>query len=169
MFYLWIAYEIREWLRSMFYQVELCALGEKFGVGASTVDSILEVHLVPEKQHRTVRIRPSVRVRAHFCSCIQIFTHWTMRGLVSKVKGRSSRAEMAWCLALDFSTRPLSPGSFVSFISSTSHLPERTHTHTHVFLFSRSYRFCLPVSANSTKLLLRKMNQKHGFTITLLK
>lgn len=41
--------------------------------------------------------------------------------------------------------------------------------HRHVFLFSRSYRFCLPVSANSTKLLLRKMNQKHGFTITLLK
>lgn len=48
----------------MFYQVELCALGEKFGVGASTVDSILEVHLVPEKQHRTVRIRPSARTGA---------------------------------------------------------------------------------------------------------
>lgn len=50
-------------------------------------------------------------------------SYWTMSGLVSKMKGRSSWVEMAWCLARDFRTRPLSPGSLLSFISSTSHLP----------------------------------------------
>ena len=46
-----------------------------------------------------------------------------MRGLVSKMKGRRSWAEMAWCLARDLRTRPLSPGSLLSFMSSTDHLP----------------------------------------------
>ena len=58
------------------------------------------------------------------------FTYWTMRGLVSNWKGLFSLAEMAWCLARDISTSPLSPGSFVSFISSTSHFPTR-HTKAH--------------------------------------
>lgn len=55
--------------------------------------------------------------------CERRTSYWTMSGLVSKVKGRSSWAEMAWCLARDFRTRPLSPGSLLSFISSTAHLP----------------------------------------------
>lgn len=32
----------------MYYQVEVCALGEQFDVGAAAVDSILEVHLISE-------------------------------------------------------------------------------------------------------------------------
>lgn len=34
-----------------FYQVKVFILGEQFDVGTSTVDSILEVHLVPVQHH----------------------------------------------------------------------------------------------------------------------
>lgn len=51
------------------------------------------------------------------------FTYCIIRGLVSNTNGLWSLDEIAWCLARVTITSPLSPGSFVSFISWTSHLP----------------------------------------------
>lgn len=96
------------------YQVEFWALGEQFDISPTTVDSILEIHLVPENQHRTVQdtlldqftlkiSNGSCKQRAGYkytgqtnlskCAFVHVYkmyTHWTMRLLVSKVKGRSS-------------------------------------------------------------------------------
>lgn len=51
------------------------------------------------------------------------FTYCIIRGLVSNTKGFESLDEIAWCLARVTNTSPLSPGSLVSFMSWTSHLP----------------------------------------------
>lgn len=58
----------------------------------------------------------------------KVWTHWMTRGSSLNTKGLSSIAEMAWCLARDFSTRPWSPGTLFSFSCSTAHFPAATDT-----------------------------------------
>lgn len=114
-------------------------------------------------------LTPSGQSKVKLIRRADMNTHWTMSGLVSKVKGRSRRPEMAWCLALDFNTRPLSPGSLVFCISSTSHLPTHkkhatSSASSHVQLLHRpkttlqqmswSFEFSYRVSEKCLKLFL---------------
>lgn len=62
------------------------------------------------------------------------FTYCIIRGLVSNTNGLESLEEIAWCLARVTITSPLSPGSFVSFMSWTSHLPGEEIDHTLIYL-----------------------------------
>lgn len=113
---------------SMFsHQVEAAAVGKQFDVGAATVDTVLEIHLISAtgSQKRAII---SLLLNSKGDVLLQRAekgdrTHCTTRGSSLKTKGLASIAAMAWCLARDLRTRPWSPGTLFSFSCSTAHFP----------------------------------------------
>lgn len=71
-------------------QVQFRGVRQQLDVGATTVDARLEVHLIPEHtrdDEEATQLAENLDKEAR--------SYCTIRGLVSKVKGRSSLAEMA--------------------------------------------------------------------------
>lgn len=75
-------------------QVEIDGLTQQLDVGAAAVDTRLEVHLVPEGEEER-EVKGQLCLQGNKRERLVRNSYWTTRGLVSKVKGRSSWAEMA--------------------------------------------------------------------------
>lgn len=75
-------------------QVQVCGLSQQLHVGPAAVDPRLEVHLVPAQKERGTSEGPEGG-EVRWVEGGRRRSYWTMSGLVLKVNGRSSCAEMA--------------------------------------------------------------------------